>query len=95
MRGGITKSGNSHVRKLLVESAWHYVNASPARKGNAWGETVPLLAENHVAKGVRRLVERCRALHEHGKKPVVANVATTCELAGWIWALGRMCEGTL
>ena len=26
-RGGITKAGNGHLRRLLVEAAWHYVNA--------------------------------------------------------------------
>lgn len=94
-RGGITKSGNSHIRKLLVESSWHYASASPTRKRKTWGEKVALRVENHAAKGVKRLVERRRNLHERNKKPVVANVATARELAGWIWALGRMCEGTL
>ncbi|MEZ6055108.1 MAG: transposase [Planctomycetaceae bacterium] len=28
-QGGITKSGNRHVRRLLIEAAWHYYHARP------------------------------------------------------------------
>ena len=95
-KGGITKSGNSHLRKLFVEAAWHYVNATPKRKErNSGPDIVPLSIENHAAKGTKRLVERRKHLHACGKKPVIANVATARELAGWCWAIGRMCEGTL
>ena len=95
-KGGITKSGNSHLRKLFVEASWHYANALPKRKERRNGpDVVPLAIENHAAKGTKRLVERRRHLHSKGKKPVVANVATARELAGWCWAIGRMCEGTL
>jgi transposase len=94
-RGGITKAGNSHIRKLLVEASWHYARATATRKKDSWGTLVPLRIENHAAKGVKRLVERRRYLHTRGKKPVVANCATAREMACWIWAIGRMCEGTL
>ena len=30
--GGITKTGNSNVRRLLVEASWHYARATAARK---------------------------------------------------------------
>lgn len=90
-RGGITKAGNSHLRRLLVESAWHYAGASPRRKENP---AVPTRVENHAAKGTRRLVERRADLHRAGKRPTVANCATARELACWMWALGCMCEGT-
>jgi len=93
--GAITKTGNTHLRKLLIESSWHYARSLPTRKRNEWGEEVPLRIENHAAKGIKRLVERRRYLHARGKKPVVANCATARELAGWIWAIGRMSEGTL
>ena len=93
-RGGITKAGNSHIRKLVVESAWHYANALPKRKCAPTPE-VPLSIENHAAKAIRRLVARRRQLHTRGKKPCVANCATARELACWMWAIGRMSEGTL
>ena len=95
-KGGITKSGNSHLRKLFAEAAWHYANALPKRKKRAdCPDAVPLSIEDHAAKGARRLVERRRYLQSRGKKPVVANVATARGLAEWRWAVGRMCEGAL
>lgn len=51
-RGGITKTGNSLCRRLLVESAWHYLRAGEARKSPK-GAEVPLPIENHAAKGVK------------------------------------------
>ncbi len=95
MTGGITKAGNAHVRRLLIEAAWHYTGAHPSRKRNQWGKEVSLAIENHAAKGVARLVRRRRELKEAGKSPCVANAATARELLCWCWALGRMCEQTL
>jgi transposase len=94
-KGHITKAGNSHVRKLLVEAAWHYARATETRKKDIPSELVTQRVETHAAKGVRRLAKRRRYLHERGKKPVVANVATAREMACWVWAIGRMCEDTL
>lgn len=94
-KGGITKTGNTHLRKLLIEASWKYASCLPTRKRNEWGENVSLRIENHAAKGVKRLAERRRYLHKRNMKPVVANCATARELSCWIWAIGRMCEGTL
>ena len=95
-RGGITKAGNSHLRKLLVEASWHYTRSTKERKRSLYDEGVPASISNHAAVGVKRLVERRRHLScELRKRPAVANVATARELACWIWALGRMSEGTL
>ena len=94
-RGGITKAGNSHLRKQLIESSWHYARAGSERKRNQWGEIVPLPVENHAAKGVKRLVQRRARFTARRMRPVVANVATARELSCWVWALGCMMEGTL
>ncbi|GHT77900.1 IS110 family transposase [Actinomycetota bacterium] len=94
-KGGITKTGNSHIRKLLIEAAWHYVRATSSRKRDSLGDVVALRTQNHAAKGIKRLAERRRYLHTKGKKPVVANCATARELACWVWAIGCMSEGTL
>ena len=40
-RGGITKAGNSHLRKLLVEASWHYARATKERKRGLCGGAVP------------------------------------------------------
>lgn len=94
-RGGITKAGNSHLRKLLIEASWNYTRATKERKRNLWDETVPLHIANHAAAGINRLVKRRQSFSARRMRPVVANVATARELSCWIWALGRMCEGTL
>ena len=90
--GGITKTGNSNVRRLLVEASWHYARATAARKP-APSPDVPLRIENHAAKAVKRLVARRREMSARGKRPSVANCATARELACRCWAIGRMAEG--
>lgn len=91
-RGGITKSGNKHLRKMLVEASWHYTNASRHAKPLAGGQVVDDAVRRHATKGVKRLVDRHRALAESGKKAVVANCAIARELACWCWAVGCMVE---
>lgn len=95
-RGSITKAGNSHLRKLLVEASWHYARATKERKRALNDPAVPFAISSHAASGVKRLVERRRHFTcDLRKRPVVANVATARELACWCWALGCMSEGTL
>lgn len=94
-KGPITKTGNSHARTLLTESAWHFVmpgtNVPKVDK-----DSVPSRLWNHALKGNKRLADKRRHLigdlHKH---PCAANTATARELAGWVWALGCMAEGTL
>lgn len=93
-KGGITKTGNSLCRRLLIEASWHYARATERRKC-AKDPVVPLSVENHAAKATKRLVRKRRQLAERGKMPVVANCATARELACFVWSIGRMCEGTL
>ena len=91
-QGGITKAGNKHLRKVMVEAAWHYLSASPHSKDLASGQAPDPAARRHASKGVRRLVER-RAALERGVHKNKANVATARELACWCWAVGLMAEG--
>jgi transposase len=94
-RGGITKSGNAHVRKMLVESSWHFIGASIKPKKLEWDQVVPTRIENHAAAANKRLISWRAELHKKGKKPVVANCASARELACWVWSIGRMSEGSL
>jgi len=57
-RGAITKAGNKHLRKALVEAAWRYLTCSARPKDLARGQDPDPGARRHAAKGVRRLVER-------------------------------------
>lgn len=67
-RGAITKAGNKHLRKTLVEAAWHYLTCSGRPKGLAKGQAPDRGARRHAAKGVRRLVERREALLARGPR---------------------------
>ena len=91
-QGGITKAGNKHLRRVLVESAWHYLNASAHPKDLAKGQIPDPAARRHAAKGVRRLVKRREEMLGRGVHKNKANVATARELACWCWAIGRMAE---
>ena len=91
-RGGITKAGNRHLRKDLVESAWHYLSCSPHSKDLARGQVPDPRARSHATKGVRRLVARREDMLARGLNKNKANVATARELACWVWAVGRMAE---
>ena len=89
-RGGITKAGNPHARRLLAEAAWAYQGVprigrqmlyrqealSPSVRAMAW-------------KAQLRLTGRFRRLVARGKaKPKVAT-AIARELTGFIWAIAR------
>ena len=86
-RGSITKAGNIHARRILVEAAWHYRH--PARLGSALarrslGQPKAVLAQAWQAQ--QRLHRRYRHLVSHGKRPPVAVVACARELVGFLWA---------
>lgn len=85
-------AGNKHLRKTLVEAAWHYLTCSGRPKDLAKGQAPDRGARRHAAKGVRRLVERREALLARGVHGSKANVATARELACWVWAVGLMAE---
>jgi len=89
-QGGITRTGNAHARRMLVESAWGYRfparqtkhlkgkarNASPEAKQIAW-------------KAQTRLCGRYRTLTRAGKNTKLVFVAIARELAGFIWDIVR------
>jgi transposase len=86
-RGSITKTGNEHARRLLVEAAWHYQHRPRlAARQRAQAELVPpeVLARAWAAQV--RLNARHHALTARGKRSTVATVAVARELAGFVWA---------
>ena len=88
-RGGITKTGNSHVRRLLVEAAWHHARPlSPASETDvASSAGLPAEAAGIAARANRRLHRRYLDLRARGKGANVTNVAIARELVGFCWAL--------
>lgn len=90
-RGGITKTGNMHVRRLLIESAWCYrfaarKSAQIQRRAESCSEPVQEIAW----KAQQRLCARYRYLQQRGLLPVKVVTAIARELCGFIWAIA--CE---
>ena len=91
-RGRITKTGNSHVRRVLVEAAWHYRH-SPRTTGAAIRkrrEGQPPEVIETARKAELRLYKKFTRLVMRGKKTTVAATAVARELAGFVWAIGRI-----
>jgi transposase len=88
-QGSITKTGNSHARRLLIEAAWHHRKTyrSPGLIMRTRWEQASPAARVRGHEGNRRLHQRWQAFTARRKKPVVANVAIARELAGWAWSL--------
>lgn len=89
-RGGITKTGNSHVRRVLVEAAWAY--RFPARKTRCVQKRAEKCDEQVQAiawKAQKRLCHRYQHFINGGKLKVQACTAVARELAGFIWAIGQ------
>ena len=91
-QGAITKTGNSHVRRVLVESAWHYQRriGSPGRGLKRRREGQPSDIVRIAERADQRLSSKFFRLTQiRGKKPGIAAVAVARELAGFIWAIGQ------
>ncbi len=90
-RGPITKTGNTHERRVLVESAWHYRH--PPRVGAALRRRragQPGWAVALADRAQSRLHRRSRRLVAHGKPTPLANVAVAREFVGFLWAALRV-----
>lgn len=87
-RGSITKAGNAHLRRILVEAAWCYRYPSvlsrvlAERRQGCPPEVVRIAkkAQDRLHRKFWRLVSRT-------KRPQVAVVAVARELAGFVWAI--------
>jgi transposase len=86
-RGRITRTGNALVRRLLVETAWHYQHrpgigvALTRRRKDQPGRVIAI-----ADKAQQRLCRRFRRLAEHHKPAPKIAVAIARELAGFLWA---------
>jgi len=93
VQGSITKTGNTHVRRLLVEAAWHHRSRYRVGKTmrDRW-ELAPAAARARGDEGNRRLHQRWVRFTERRKKNTIANVAIARKLAGWCWSLAMLEE---
>lgn len=86
--GPITKTGNAHVRRLLVEAAWHHrTRYRPSKALHQRWDLAPAAARVRGDQGNRRLHHRWMCFIDRRKRPTVATVAIARELAGWCWSL--------
>jgi transposase len=95
VRGGITKTGNGHLRRVLVEAAWSYQHRPNVtgfllrrQKNLELSEEVKQIAW----KAQHRLHKRYKAMSARGKNKNQIVTAIGRELLGFIWAIARHTE---
>ena len=90
-QGGITKAGNSHARRALVEGAWAYrYPAKVSRHLQLRLETLPAEVQAISWKAQVRLCRRYRQLTARGKHVNQVVVAIAREMAAFAWAIARL-----
>ena len=92
-RGGITKTGNAHLRRVVVEAAWAYrhrpyVGETLRKRQEVVSEEIREIAW----KTQHRLHTRYRKLMARGKEKGKVVTAIGRELLGFIWAIGVAAE---
>lgn len=84
-RGGITRTGSRHLRRLLVEACQHYQRPYAESKSLRLRREQAPAAARELARGVeRRLVKKYRRLSV-AKHTNVAKAAVARELVGHLW----------
>jgi transposase len=89
-QGSVTKTGNTHVRRLLIEAAWSYMRGpkvSPIIRQRQQDLPQPIIDIAWQAQV--RLCRRYRRLVARGKNCKVAAVAVARELVAYIWAISN------
>src|SRR4030095_17225914 len=90
-QGGITKAGNRHARRPLVEGAWAYrYPARVSRHLQLRLEKVPAEIQAISWKAQVRLCKRYRQLSARGKHVNQVVVAIAREMAAFAWAIARI-----
>ena len=91
--GSITKTGNSHARRLLVEAAWKHrrdYRPDPRSVMHARWEKVPAEVRLRGQAGNERRHGQWVAFDVRKTRSTIANVAIARQLAGWCWSLAVM-----
>jgi transposase len=92
-RGSITKTGNAHLRRIVVEAAWSYrlrPGIGPALRKRQEGVSEPL--KEIAWKAQVRLTKRYARLAAAGKDQRKIVTAVGRELLGFIWSIGIKAE---
>jgi len=89
-QGSLTKAGNTHARRALVEGAWAYrYPAKVSRHLQLRLEKLPKPIQDISWKAQVRLCKRFRRLMARGKHANQVVVAMARELAGFLWAIAQ------
>jgi len=96
-QGGITKMGNGHARRLIIEAGWHYRYrpvTNPRMKACEKGVDPKLLPDikRISSDAQRRLCGRYRDLLSRGKEKNVTVTAVGRELLGFVWSVAVTVE---
>ena len=96
-RGAITKTGNAHLRRVLVEAAWAYRHRANVASGTLRARQAdqPASVVAIATKAQHRLCPRYHRLAERGKPPLAVATVIARELLGFIWAIGQTIEPLL
>jgi transposase len=93
-RGSITKTGNGHVRRVLVEAAWTYrFQARKTRTLQKRAEKTSEAVQDIAWAAQKRLCGRYRLLQDRGKEKNKVCTAIARELTGFVWAIGQVLPG--
>lgn len=89
-RGRITKAGNAHLRRVLVEAAWANRHGPMVSRGLALRrQDCPAGILQIARRAQDRLHRKYWRLVSRGKAHSVAVAAVARELAGFVWAIGQ------
>ncbi|HEY3498217.1 MAG TPA: IS110 family transposase [Polyangiaceae bacterium] len=88
-RSGITKTGNTHLRRVLVEAAWHYRHKPRiCQRQHALQATLSPKVAAIAWRAQERLHRRYWALSQKSKPSGKIVTALARELVGFVWAIG-------
>lgn len=88
-RGSITKAGNAHIRRILVESAWSYRRGGLSATVKKRQEGCPVEVVHIARKAEARLHRKFARMVAQNKPSQVAVTAVARELAGFIWSIAQ------
>ena len=89
-QGNITKAGNAHLRRVLIESAWHYRHPPGVRR--KLKERMPDLSpqlQSIAWEAQCRLYKKFKRLQSRGKHHGCVVTSIARELAGFVWAIAQ------
>lgn len=92
-RGAITKTGNTQLRRLLIEAAWHYRHEPrPSARLRQRRRDQSLAVTTIATRAEQRLCHRYRRLSMRLKPKPLVITAVARELVGFIWAVLQLPE---